>query len=179
MPAVTHRNPARTYDDRQAVVAAEYEDTFDQGPSFISVIARVLALATGAALTILGLVAIARIDWDAGMDAPSVRVADMPFTPEVAIGAVALGVLAIVCAAVWVSDLPLAMGAILAAIGVAILLASNDSNELELVDRHGWIVLGVGVVLFLTGLLSANGYFARRRVAEHRYVRDGDTIDLR
>jgi hypothetical protein len=181
MPAVIRQN---TYAPGQepAVVAptqdVAYEDAYEDRSSVIGNLARLVAVAAAGVLTIVGLVAVARIDWDQGMDAPSVRVGEMPFTPEVAIATAVLGVLAIGCAAAWWSDLRLTMGAVLAAIGVAILLLNGDGNELELVDRHGWLVLGVGAVLALSALLAPGGLVSRRSVSRRRVVRD-DAIDLR
>jgi hypothetical protein len=165
MPVVSNRDPAYVVDDREPVVT-EYEDSYSSASTVVSTIARFVAVAAAAVLTIVGLVAIARIDWDAGMDAASVRVYDRAFTPEVAIAAVVLGVIGIAIAASPLADLRLAYGAILVAIGVAILLLSGDSNDLELADGHGWLVLGVGAVIALSGLFRSYGFARRHTVAE-------------
>jgi hypothetical protein len=180
MPAVIRQQSHVPTEDRsrEAVVASEYEDAYEEGSPAIANIARFLAVIAAAILTVVGLIAMARIDWDAGMDAPAVGVADMAFTPEVAIATVVLGLLAIGCAAARDGDVRMTMGAIISAVGVAILLLNGDGNELQLGDRHGWLAFGVGAVLAVSGLLAPRGFISRRSVAQRRYVRD-DAIDLR
>lgn len=59
-------------------------------------------------------------------------------------------------------------GAILLAAGLIMALAVSDRLESVDVTVAGWIVAGVGVVLILAGLFTANA--ARR--SEHRVIED-------
>jgi hypothetical protein len=181
MPAVIRTHdyaPVEQVDQREGWVQSEYVDDYSEDSSVIDTIGRVLALGAAAVFTIVGLIALARIDWDAGFDAAAVGVANMNFTPEVAVAVVVLGILAMGCAAARDGDVRLAMGAILAAAGVAILLLNSPGNDLLLQDRHGWLAFGTGAALALSGLLSAGGFVSRRMVQQRRRVVDRE-IDLR
>ena len=68
--------------------------------SGLNVMARVLALVAAAVPTIVGLLAVADIDWSGnGFDAPAVTVADIRFTPAVAVAVLAAGVIGLIAAA--------------------------------------------------------------------------------
>lgn len=170
MATLTHRDHepavARRYDD--VVVTDDYvEESAPVGP-----VARAVALVTSAALAIVGLVAAAQIDWsNGGFDAPSVQVLDMPFTPAVAVATALLGILAIGASAGRAGEGKIVMGAILAAVGVAILIADGRPVEAELVNRHGWLAIGVGVILMLAGLMSG-------RMGVRRTVQRDERMDL-
>jgi uncharacterized membrane protein HdeD (DUF308 family) len=113
---------------------------------------RVVAGAAGAVMLVIGLVAVARLDWSQGFDAFPVEVAGMPFSPLVAIVTAVAGLLALVAGAVWDRESKLVMGGVLICVGIAVFIADTASRA-DLVDRHGWMALVVGIVLVAAGLL--------------------------
>lgn len=126
--------------------------------------ARMLALVVGAGVTLLGLVAALRVDWEAAeYDAPLVSVADYTFTPTTAVVTAGLGLLLIGAAAAYFSPARITMGAIVATVGVAILLADDLATGWNVSDRHGWLALLVGVVFIGAGLLSEHTDIEHRR----------------
>jgi hypothetical protein len=140
----------------EEVTTSETRDT--------GMVARVIGVLAGAVPTVIGLIALLRIDWfDQGFDAPAVDVAGLSFTPGVAIGTTVAGVLAILAAASWDRGSKLVVGAVLACIGVAILIPDALPTELNLENGHGWLSLGVGAVLILTSLfLHAGSHVSTR-----------------
>jgi hypothetical protein len=171
MPSVQHHpNDRLPYadDDRVEVYEDEYDD---QGAEALVNIARFVAVIAAGILLVIGIIAAIEIDWDpAGFDAPAVEVAGMSFTPEVAVATVVLGLIALGAAAVRAGDVRLTIGALLAALGVGIILATDGTNDLALADRHGWLAVSVGAVIAISGLLSPRGGVVRRRRAYHEHV---------
>lgn len=131
---------------------------------------RVLAMVAAAVATIIGVVALFRIDWNNGLDSRAVDVAGMIMTPKVAIVTVVVGIIALAAAASPERGSKLVVGAVLAIAGVAILLIGDaDRLDLQVERRHGWLALIVGAVLILSGLLMRTAWTARRRVATDRW----------
>jgi hypothetical protein len=127
---------------------------------------RVIAMAAAAVATVIGVIALFRIDWNNGLDSPAVDVAGMIMTPKVAIVTVVAGIIALAAAASPERGSKLVVGAVLAIAGVAILLIGDaDRLDLQVERRHGWLALIVGAVLVLAGMLMRNSWSARRRVA--------------
>lgn len=129
-------------------------DTVPAGNSSIGLIVRISAMAVAAVPTIIGLVALARLHWaDFGMDAPVVAVADISFRPWIAIATTAIGVVCFVAAATWDRESKLVVGGLVAAAGIAVLLANPSIQQVALTDRLGWVFVAVGAVLVIAGLL--------------------------
>ncbi len=130
---------------------------------------RVLAMAAAAVATVIGVIALFRIDWNNGLDSRAVDVAGMIMTPKVAIVTVVAGIIALAAAASPDRSSKLVVGAVLAIAGVAILLIGDaDRLNLQVERRHGWLALIVGAVLILAGMLMRRTWTARRRVATDR-----------
>ena len=164
-PTIERRDAPTTREVRSSDrVTNGGSDTFD-------LILRLIAGVVAAIPTIIGIIALARIDWsNGGMDAPAVRVADMLFTPWVAVATVVGGVLAIVAAASWDRELKFIVGALLCCVGVAILIADSTAARWDLGRRHGWMSVGVGAVLILTGILTRHRSSVRREVARDELI---------
>lgn len=130
----------------ETVRRSEHTDT--------GMVGRLLGVLAGAVAALIGMIAVVQIDWfDQGMDAPAVDVAGIAFTPWVAIGTVVMGLVAILAGASSDRASKLVVGAILTCVGIAILIPDARPDELELESGHGWLSLGVGVVLILSSLL--------------------------
>lgn len=130
---------------------------------------RVLAMAAAAVATIIGVIALFRIDWNNGLDSSAVDVAGMIMTPEVAIVTVVAGIIALAAAASPERGSKLVVGAVLAIGGVAILLIGDaDRLDLQVERAHGWLALIVGAVLILAGLLMRSAWTARRVATDRR-----------
>lgn len=135
----------------------------------LNLVARIVGIVAASVMTIIGLIAVAKIDWDpAGFDAPAVNVADMSFGPWIAIGTVVLGLLALVAAVSWDRESKLFMGAVLAAIGIAIVIANPTVDDVTLTDRMGWFALIVGAVLAAVGVIAGQSWVSRREVRDDR-----------
>ncbi|MFN8040813.1 MAG: hypothetical protein U0Q07_16475 [Acidimicrobiales bacterium] len=114
---------------------------------------RVIGGVAGAVPFIIGLIAVVRLDWGQGFDAPPVEVAGMPFTVGVALATVVAGLFALVAGASWDRESKLVVGAILICLGIAVFLAGPSTGRLVVIDRHGWMAVLVGGVLVAVGLL--------------------------
>jgi len=125
---------------------------------------RALGALAGGIATVIGIVALIRIDWNDGFDSAPADVAGMMFTPAVAIATTVLGVIALAAGAAADRAVKLTVGIVLACIGLAILIAGNSRNDWDLERSHGWLALAVGAVLVLTGLLMRNVWETRRSV---------------
>jgi hypothetical protein len=129
-------------------------DTVPAGNSSIGLVVRIMAMAAAAVPTIIGLIALARLHWaDFGMDAPAVGVADISFRPWIAIATTAIGVICLVAAATWDRESKIVVGGLVAAAGVAVLVAHPSIQQVALTDRLGWMFVAVGAVLIIAGLL--------------------------
>lgn len=134
----------------------------DEGVAQVS---RLIALVGGAVVTVLGAIALIGIDWgsaDLAADAPVTEVAGMPFTPVVAGATTFLGILLLLTAASRSGEGRVAMGAITASLGAAIVLA-DLREQWNVEDSQGWILLVVGVVTVLTGLVDRGDTVVSRR----------------
>ena len=133
--------------------------------SGVNVLARILGLVAAAVPTILGLLAVAKIDWSGnGFDAPAVTVADIRFTPWVAVAVLAAGVVGLLAAAMRDRGTKLAVGAIYAIAGIVIVLANPVVQDVELSDRLGWMAILVGAVMVVSGMLAVQRTVVRREV---------------
>ena len=117
----------------------------------------------GAARVIAGLVAGVPIAWsaiallrlgpDAGLDAVPVTVAGLSFTPAVAFATLLIGLIAVAAAVSDDRASKLGIGALLACIGIAVLLAGRARTDFDLQAGHGWMSLVVGLALVAAGLV--------------------------
>jgi len=126
--------------------------------------ARTLASVAAAVPIVWSIVALLRLDWGAGLDAAAVDVAGLAFTPAVAIATLVVGLIALAAAAGADRASKLGIGALLACVGVAVLLAGSSRGDVALEAGHGWLALAVGVVLLGAGLTMRRGYGMRREV---------------
>ncbi len=135
-----------------------------------SIAFRVVAAIAATVLLLFGLIALARIDWDnGGIDAAAVDVADVTFTPVMAIATAGAGLLALIAAATRDRATKIVVGALLIAVGVVAFVARPDSDQVILEDAHGWLAVMVGAVLVLAALAMSWG---ARRVVESEAVYD-------
>ena len=142
------------------------------GSQDYSIVFRVIAAVAATALMLFGLIALARIDWDnGGWDAAAVQVADVTFTPIVAVATAAAGLLALLAAATGGRATKIVVGALLIAVGVVSFVATPDSDRVVLEDAHGWLAVGTGAVLVLATLAMSWG---SRRVVESEAVYDDE-----
>ncbi len=135
-----------------------------------SIILRVIGAIAAAVMTVIGLVAVAKISWgDNGFDASPVNVAGMTFTPEVAVATAAAGVIALIAAAMWDLTSKLIVGVLLIAGGIVILLTGSTDvgGNWVFEDGHGWLAIGVGATLVVVGLLMQMAWNTGRRVSHH------------
>ena len=134
----------------------------------VNSILRALGAIAGGVAVVIGIVALIRVNWDAGFDAFPVGVAGMAFTPAVAIATLVVGLIAVAAAVSPAREPKLAVGGILTCVGLGILIAGSSRSKLDLVARHGWFALAIGVVLLLTGLLMRDRLETRRVVHAER-----------
>ncbi len=134
----------------------------------LNMIGRFVAVVAAAVPTLIGLIALAKFNWSGqGMDAPAVTVAGMVFRPWIAVVTTGLGVLALAAAVSWDRASKLFMGAILVAVGIAVLVANPTFQGVVLTDRMGWMSVIVGAVIALAGLLTGHTWGSRRRGVEY------------
>jgi hypothetical protein len=135
-----------------------------------SIAFRVVAAVAATVLLLFGLIGLARIDWgNGGIDAAAVEVADVTFTPVMAIATAGAGLLALIAAATRDRATKIVVGALLIAVGVVAFVARPDSDRVILEDAHGWLAVIVGAVLVLAALAMSWG---GRRVVESEAVYD-------
>lgn len=126
-------------------------------------VARLVALAAGAIVTILGLVALLGIDWDAAeLDSPITEIGDMTFTPVVAGATTLLGVLLLAAAASRNGESRVALGAITGCLGAAIVLADLEPRW-HVTEAQGWVLVAVGIVFVVAGILDRSNTVVSRR----------------
>jgi peptidoglycan/LPS O-acetylase OafA/YrhL len=133
---------------------------------------QIVALVAAGIVTVLGIAALLSIDWSvATANGPAVGVAGLTFTPVVAAVTTMLGVL-LIGAAVSDGDVRIALGGLVGAIGLAILLfAGSGSTGNQLSDGHGWLALAVGVVFVAAGVLAADHRLTQRWRSERIVTR--------
>ena len=133
--------------------------------SGLNVLARILGLVAAAVPTIVGLLAVADIDWSGnGFDAPAVTVAGIRFTPMVAVAVLAAGVVGLLAAAMRDRGSKLAVGAIYAVVGIVVVLANPVVQGVALSDRLGWMAILVGAVMVVSGMFAVQRTMVRREV---------------
>lgn len=135
-----------------------------------SIAFRVMAAIAAAVLLVFGLIGLARISWDDGLDSAAVDVADVTFTPIVAIAAAVTGLLALLAAATSERTSKLVMGALLVSAGIVAFIARPDTDRVILEDAHGWLMVVVGGVMVLAAL--GMSWAASRRVVDTDTVYD-------
>src|SRR5918994_1598909 len=74
-------------------------------------------------------------------------IADIAFTPVVAIAVGVAGLLALLAAATRDRTSKIVVGALLVCAGIAAFIAEPDSDRVILEDAHGWLMVVVGGVL--------------------------------
>lgn len=158
----------RVADGRPRRYDESTRDTSGPAMDTLNVVARLAAVVAAAFALIIAVIALIRLDWDAGMDAAPVDVVGIPFTPAVAIGTAVVAVVAILAAASRGRGAKLVVGAVLACVGVAILLASDAAADLDLSDGLGWLAIGVGALLLIAALVIRDRWSVRHE--EHRSV---------
>jgi hypothetical protein len=130
-----------------------------------NLVGRFISIVAGAVLTVIGLIALAQLDWSAsGFDAPAVSVAGMTFRPWIAIATTLLGLLALAAGASRDRESKLFVGGLLVAVGIALLVANPTLEGVVITDRMGWIAIIVGGVLAVTGLVTGRAWVGRRAV---------------
>ena len=140
------------------------------GSQDISIAFRLVAAIAATVLLLFGLIGLARVDWDnGGIDAAAVEVADVTFTPVVAIAMAGAGLLALIAAATRDRATKIVVGALLIAVGVVSFVTTPDTDHVVLEDAHGWLAMIVGAVLVLAALAMSWG---ARRVVESEAVYD-------
>jgi uncharacterized membrane protein HdeD (DUF308 family) len=147
------------------VEAVETHSTWDS-----AVVFRVIAAAAGAAMLLIGLVALVQINWDAGFDAAPVDVMGMAFTPQVAIGTAVAGLIALIAGATPDRETKLIVGGLLVVAGIAIVVANVGDRRLQLEDGHGWLAIIIGAVLVVVALVMQS-FVRTRRVREYDATR--------
>jgi len=131
---------------------------------------RGIAAAAGGVATVIGIVALIRIDWTDGLSSAPADVAGMAFTPAVAIATTVIGLIALAAGAAADKASKLAIGALLVCVGVAILVAGDSRADFDLETAHGWFAVIVGAVVLLAGLLMRNRWVSRRSVRADGYA---------
>jgi hypothetical protein len=117
------------------------------------IVFRILASVAASVLLVFGLIALVRVSWDdGGLDAEAVDVADMTFTPVVAIGTTAVGLIALIAAATRGVTSKIVVGALLVAVGIVTFVTTPDTDDIVLEDAHGWLAVIVGGILLLAAL---------------------------
>ena len=150
------------YDARRDVFVDEVATDEVRSESGVPQAARLVALAAGAIVAIIGLLAVLEVDWSvAEVDSPVYEVAGMTFTPVVAGITAFIGVILIAAAASRTSEGKIALGAIVASLGAAMLM-SDLGNRWQTNDSQGWLALAVGVVFIVAGILSERREVVRR-----------------
>ena len=145
----------------QAVVSDDYLVERQSGPAQLG---RIFGLIAGAVVTLIGVIALAKINWDnVQFDAPVVAFAGMTFTPIVAGITTLIGIILIGMASVREGDSRVAIGAVLATIGVGLVSATELQRSWTMTDRQGWLAIAVGVIFVLAGLLTQGRSFTSRR----------------
>lgn len=130
----------------------------------LNVTVRVIAAIASGVMTVIGLIALAKINWSPqGMDAPAVRVAGMTFRPWIAIAVTALGFLALAASISRNRESKLFMGAVLIAVGIAVVIADPTVERVVLNGRMGWMAIIVGVIVALAGLVVGQTWVSRNR----------------
>jgi hypothetical protein len=127
---------------------------------------RVIASLVAAVPIAWSAIALLRLDPDAGLDAVPVTVAGLSFTPAVAFATLLIGLIAVAAAVSDDRASKLGIGALLACIGIAVLLAGTARTDFDLQAGHGWMALVVGLALVAAGLAMRVEPLARPAVRD-------------
>ncbi|MEO6627167.1 MAG: hypothetical protein ABIP03_01220 [Aquihabitans sp.] len=161
MSATQNPHWNQTHEDAQFAEEQVVERV--NGPALMG---RTIGLVVGGAVTLVGAIALAKIDWaDAELDAPMVAFGGMTFTPVVAGLTAAIGLILILMAAGRGGDGSIAAGAIVATLGVGIVAVEELRRSWTVTGRQGWFAIAVGVVFVLSGLLAQGHSLTVRRVS--------------
>lgn len=151
--------------DHDPATVGDHDRLVVQRTDGVSQALRVVALVAATIVTVIGLIALLRVEWSAAdWDTPIVRVADLAFTPAVAGITAALGFVLIIGAALRSGTARIWLGAVLTTVGIVLVLAEGVESRWHVGDRHGWLAVGIGVVFLITGLLTDG-----RRIAGRGY----------
>ena len=130
------------------------DTTTSQGRDTVNQALRAIGLVAGCVLLVLALVALVTIDWSvAGFSSPIVRVSGMEFSPWLAVATAVGGLVAILAAVSLYRSAKLVIGAVLACIGLAVMIAEPTVDHALLDHRFGVLVFAVGLVLAATALV--------------------------
>lgn len=131
-----------------------------------AVLGRTIGLVAGGAVLLVGAIALAKIDWaDAELDAPMVAFGGMTFTPLIAGLTALIGLILILMAAGRGGDGSVALGAVVATLGVGIVAVEELRRSWTVTGRQGWLAIAVGIVFVLSGLLAQGRSLSVRRVS--------------
>lgn len=166
---MAHQNAAGyDADPRQSSAAVDERQSTHSSEGLNSVLRAVAALAGGVA-TVIGIVALIRIDWNDGLSSAPVEVAGLSFSPGVAVAATLIGLVVLAVGASADRSSKLAVGAVLVCLGIAIVIAGERRSDFDLETAHGWFALIVGAVLLAAGLLMRNYWVSHRSVRAGGY----------
>jgi hypothetical protein len=149
--------------DEDAPMASTAQPVATRHRSFggFDMLPRVIAVIAGCVPLVVGLIAVARVDWSAnGFSSPPVIVWHMVFTPWVAVATAVAGLIIVAASATVYRTDKLVVGVLSAAAGFAILVAKPTVDHEVLARRYGLMFLIVGLVVVAMGLLM--GLFWRR-----------------
>jgi hypothetical protein len=141
--------------DRGAVVDDQSGDPrrADRRDPFDTVL-RALGVIVSSAVLLVGLIAVARIDWSVnGFSSPAVRVLNVTFSPWIAVGTAVAGLIGILAAASSLRGPKVVVGAVAACAGLAVMIVQPTVDHVVLGYRYGVMALVAGLVLVGTGLL--------------------------
>jgi hypothetical protein len=120
----------------------------------LNILLRIIGVAAGCVPLVVGLIAVARVDWSAnGFSSPAVGVWNMRFSPWVAVATAVAGLIIVIAAATAYRTDKLVVGVLSAAAGFAILVAKPTVDHVVLARRYGLMFLVVGLVVVVVGLL--------------------------
>ena len=149
MALTTRRDAGEVLDLRDRIVEEQPGDD----PGERNVAGRALGALAAAVPIVWSAAALIRLDWDSGLDAVPVTVAGLSFTPAVGVATMLLGLIALMAAVSDDRASKLGIGALLACVGIAVLLAGTTRTDLDLQAGHGWLSLAVGLALVVTGVV--------------------------
>jgi hypothetical protein len=159
-PAVA---PAGRHDDRDAGVApVERREVVGEVVVRRWSIADALVALIGAALAVVGGIALARAEVDSTWFRPVVDVLDADHTALLGVAELGAGILLILVAAARSRALAILLGVALAvAAAVAAVESAEVRRELAIEDWWAWLLCGAGVLVALTALIPRRGRVER------------------